>query len=202
MRIDKVQPAKSHLQELSDTLKKMDADTCAAFVGAVSTMLVDCFRNDGILYAIGNGGSATQASHFAAEFIGRYKSSRPPLPAVSLTSDGAAMTCISNDYGYEHVYARQIEALGRAGDLLCLLSTSGTSKNIRRAMRAAQLVPMLIFAITGNGSGARFHNSICHLRIPSSDTAVIQEITLAVLHEIVSETEIQLNTAKDCQWTE
>lgn len=131
----------------------------------------------------GNGGSASDSEHFAAELLGRYKRERPGLPCIALTKDSATVTAIANDYGYDEVFARQVGALGKAGDVLIAISTSGRSKNVIRAIQAAQLKRMTVISLTGGDGGdmALMDPSI-DLRAASYVTARIQEVHGLMLH--------------------
>jgi len=137
----------------------------------------------------GNGGSAADAQHIAAEIIGRYKKDRPAYAAIALTTDTSALTAISNDYGFEQVFARQVAGLGRRGDLLLALSTSGRSSNILTALRVAHEHGLVTIGFTGT-KGAGMGVACNHLLVaPSDDTAVIQQIHLAIAHGICDEIE-------------
>src|SRR5512141_3426727 len=138
---------------------------------------------------IGNGGSAADAQHMAAEIVGRYKQDRPAYAAIALTTDTSALTAISNDYGFEQVFARQIAGLGQRGDVLLALSTSGRSANILAALRTARERGLLTIGFTGaQGEGL---GALCdHLLVaPSEDTPVVQQIHLAIAHGICDEIE-------------
>ena len=141
------------------------------------------------LLLVGNGGSAADAQHIAAEIVGRYKRERPAYPAIALTTDTSALTAISNDYGFEQVFARQIAGLGRKGDVLLALSTSGRSANILTALRVAHEHGLITIGFTGAKGAAR--GVACnHLLVaPSDDTPIIQQIHLAVAHGICDEIE-------------
>jgi D-sedoheptulose 7-phosphate isomerase len=147
-----------------------------------ATLIVESIRAGGKVLVCGNGGSAAEAQHFAAELVGRYKRERRPLPAIALTTDTSVLTAIGNDYSFEEVFVRQIQAIGSEGDVLVLLSTSGISQNIRRTLYPAidQGVEPLI-VITGEKGSKNWTSAIA---IPSSDTALVQEMTLSVLHSI------------------
>ena len=139
----------------------------------------------------GNGGSATDAAHIAAEFVGRYKRERTPLPAIALATDIAAITCIANDYGYDELFARQVRAHGQKGDIAVGISTSGNSPNVLKGIEAARECGMITVAWTG-GTGGKLAGLVDHpFVVPSTVTARIQEshITLGhVLCELVEET--------------
>jgi D-sedoheptulose 7-phosphate isomerase len=141
------------------------------------------------LLLVGNGGSAADAQHIAAEIVGRYKRERPAYPAIALTTDTSALTAISNDYGFEQVFARQIAGLGRRGDVLLALSTSGRSPNILTALRVAHEHGLITIGFTGS-KGAAMGVACNHFLVaPSDDTPVIQQIHLAVAHGICDEIE-------------
>lgn len=140
--------------------------------------------------ACGNGGSAADAQHFVAELVGRFsaKSKRPPLPAISLSSDPSVLTCIANDYGYEEVFARQVSAHGRPGDVLLAISTSGLSSNVIEAARRARSIGMHVVGMSGRpalsavGPGSlRAHCDVL-VSVPSDETRTIQEVHGAILH--------------------
>ena len=136
------------------------------------------------LLIVGNGGSAADAQHIAAEIIGRYRRDRPAYAAIALTTDTSALTAISNDYGFERVFARQVEALGQRGDVLLALSTSGHSPNVLAALRAARTCGLLTIGFTG-ANGRAMGADCDHLLIaPADEAAIIQQIHLAVAHGI------------------
>jgi D-sedoheptulose 7-phosphate isomerase len=163
------------------------ADAVTAVAGAV----VDSYRAGGKLILFGNGGSAGDAQHIAAEFVGRFQLERDPLPAIALTVNGSAITAIANDYGYDQVFARQLRALGAPGDVAVGISTSGGSANVIAALEAARSGGLVTVGLTGGDGGAI--PSMCDhcLVVPSGDTPRIQEghILLAhVLCELVETT--------------
>lgn len=145
-------------------------------------LLIDAFAAGHRLYTFGNGGSAADAQHLAAELVGRYRRTRRPLPAVALTVDPSVMTCIGNDYGYHDVFARQVEALAGPGDVVAAFTTSGTSPNVVLGLRAArrQGATTLLFA-SGSGADAAEHADHA-LLVPARATARIQEMHLLTLH--------------------
>jgi D-sedoheptulose 7-phosphate isomerase len=156
----------------------------------VARLIAQAFREGHKVLLFGNGGSATDASHIAAEFVGRYHRSRAPLPAIALGSDQAAMTCIANDWEYAEIFARQLRALGQKGDIAIAISTSGNSPNVLRAAEAARELNLITVAWTG-GKGGKLAGLVDHpFVVPSTVTARIQEshITLGhVLCEMVEE---------------
>jgi D-sedoheptulose 7-phosphate isomerase len=163
--------------------------TMMAAAREIAQVIVHGLRCGHKLLLIGNGGSAGDAQHIAAEIVGRYKKERPAYAAIALTTDTSALTAISNDYGFEQVYARQVEGLGRRDDMLLALSTSGRSPNILAALRVAHEHGLITIGFTG-AKGATMGAACDHLLVaPSDDTPVIQQIHLAVAHGICDEVE-------------
>jgi D-sedoheptulose 7-phosphate isomerase len=165
-----------------------DASLLAA-ARKIAEVIVTALRGGNKLLTVGNGGSAADAQHIAAEIVGRYKQDRPACAAMALTTDTSALTAIANDYGFEQVFARQVAGLGRPGDVLLALSTSGRSPNILAALRAARERGLTTIGFTGRQGEAL--GVLCdHLLVaPSEDTAIIQQIHLAVAHGICDEIE-------------
>ena len=154
-------------------------------IGALAEIcraVVDGLSAGGQVLTAGNGGSAADAQHLAEELIGRYRAPRPPLAAICLVADGPALTCIANDYGFDDIFSRQVEALGRPGDLLIVFSTSGLSANINRALRMARSKGMRTIGLLGRTGGEAL--ALCDLAwvVPHEDTARIQEIHGLLLH--------------------
>ncbi|MFC2587550.1 MAG: D-sedoheptulose 7-phosphate isomerase [Campylobacter sp.] len=145
---------------------------------------IDTLKSGGKILICGNGGSAADAQHFAAELTGRYKTERGALAGIALTTDTSAITAIGNDYGYDLVFSRQLEALGRKGDLLVAISTSGNSKNVLNALEFAHKSGIKTLGFSGKGGGLM--NELCdiNLVVPSSDTARIQEMHIFFVHTI------------------
>jgi D-sedoheptulose 7-phosphate isomerase len=159
----------------------LERDTIAALVRAAES-LAATFRNGGKLLVFGNGGSAADATHLAAELVGRFLLERPGLPAVSLSDNASAVTSIANDYAYERVFARQVEALGRPGDVALGISTSGRSANVLAGLEAGRAGGLVTLALTG-GDGGRMGDlaDVC-IVVPSGDTPRIQEGHTLVAH--------------------
>jgi D-sedoheptulose 7-phosphate isomerase len=155
----------------------------------IAAAIIAALRSGNKLLIIGNGGSAADAQHIAGEIIGRYKQDRPACAAMALTTDTSALTAIANDYGFEQLFARQLEGLGQRGDVLLALSTSGRSPNILAALRTARERGLVTIGFTGAKGGAL--GTLCdHLLVsPSEDTPVVQQIHLAVAHGICDEIE-------------
>lgn len=156
----------------------------APLAGAIEVM-TQCLLNNGKILACGNGGSAADAQHFAAELVNRFEMERPPLAAVALTTDSSTLTSIANDYDYLQVFSKQVRALGQAGDVLLAISTSGNSPNVIDAITAAHERDMRVVALTGKGGGRMgelLHPGDVHLCVPADRTARIQEVHLLALH--------------------
>jgi D-sedoheptulose 7-phosphate isomerase len=172
---------KSHSEELKAALK--DLKQFHQQIEVVFSHLKEAFLKGHIVYIAGNGGSATQAQHLSDEMVGRYKSNRPPYPVVALTADSAVLTCIGNDFGYEHVFARQLEALGKQGDVFIGLSTSGTSPNVLAAVEVAKAKGMTVIGLTGPKGKLREVADYV-IEAPAASTARMQELHLHAIHMI------------------
>jgi D-sedoheptulose 7-phosphate isomerase len=149
--------------------------------------MTECLRAGGKVMACGNGGSAADAQHFAAELIGRFERERQELAAIALTTDTSILTAVGNDYSYDEIFSKQVRGLGKKGDILIGISTSGNSKNVVRAIEAAKKMGIKIIALTGNGGGkiaSLLDADDIHLCAPSTRTARIQETHLVLLHAI------------------
>ncbi len=164
--------------ELRETL----ITQCAEAINEGAQALCRCFQDGHKLLLLGNGGSAADAQHIAAEFVGRFVKERIPLPAIALTTDTSALTAIGNDYGYEQVFSRQVRALGQAGDVLIAISTSGRSPSVLEAVKAAHDLGMIVIGLTGGTGGALAETADVALVVPSRNTARIQECHLAIEH--------------------
>lgn len=149
--------------------------------------MTDCLHVGGKVMACGNGGSAADAQHFAAELIGRFERERQELAAIALTTDSSILTAIGNDYSYDEIFSKQVRGLGKKGDILLGISTSGNSKNVVKAIEAAKKMGIKIIALTGNGGGkiaSLLDADDIHLCAPSTRTARIQETHLVLLHAL------------------
>lgn len=153
-------------------------------ISAVGIKMQDCIKSGGKILIMGNGGSAADSQHIAAEIVGRFKKERKGMPAIALTTDTSILTSVGNDYGYDYIFARQVEALCRPEDLVIGITTSGNSANVVRAMEAAKEIGATTVGLTG-GSGGKL-NAICdfNLVMPSSVTARIQEAHIFVGHSL------------------
>lgn len=174
----------------SARVKEQFARDHAERAAQVAKLMAEAFRDGYKILLFGNGGSATDAAHIAAEFVGRYRRDRMPLPALALATDIAAITCIANDYGYEELFARQVRAHGRKGDIAIAISTSGNSPNVLRGAAAARDCGMTTVAWTGANGGKLAGLVDYPFVVPSTVTSRIQEshITLGhILCELVEE---------------
>ena len=181
------------LRETADTLQAMSGDAAlhAAMANVAAACIAALRQGNKILFA-GNGGSAADAQHLAGELVSRFNYDRPGLPAFSLSTDTSVLTAIGNDYGYERLFARQIEAIGHAGDILFAISTSGRSPNILNAVRVAREKGLVTIGLTGRGGGEL--SGLCDhcLRTPSDLTPRIQEGHITIGHTICYLIEQQL----------
>jgi D-sedoheptulose 7-phosphate isomerase len=154
-------------------------------LAATAQAMASCLQADGKILCCGNGGSAADAQHFAAELINRFEMERPPLAAVALTTDSSVLTSIANDYDYNQIFFKQVLGLGRAGDVLLAISTSGNSVNVVAAIEAAHTRKMVVVALTGRDGGkmgAMLKQGDIHICVPDKVTARIQEVHLLSLH--------------------
>lgn len=169
----------------SADLKYAAAEILTKPIADAVNALVGCITSGGKVLACGNGGSAADAQHFAAEFVGRFERERPGLAAVALTTDTSILTAIGNDYDFNAIFAKQVQALGAPGDILLCFSTSGNSANVLAAIDAARAKEMTVIALTGrNGGKTRelLTETDVHICVPHERTARIQEVHLLVLH--------------------
>lgn len=175
---------RSHFEEGVELRRRM-AETMPQQIARAGEALAAALEAGRKALACGNGGSAADCQHFAAELVGRFERERPGLPAVALTVDSSALTAIANDYDFDRVFAKQVEALGQAGDVLLAISTSGNSRNVIEAVKVAQARGLVVIALTGRDGGAMakmlrpadFHLNVAHPR-----TMRVQEIHLLAIH--------------------
>ena len=179
-----VEHLRTHFEEGIELRTRM-AKTLPAEIARAGEALARALQSGGKALACGNGGSAADSQHFAAELVGRFERERPGLPGIALTVDTSALTAIANDYDYDRVFSKQVEALGTAGDVLLAISTSGNSKNCVEAIKSAQAKGLVVIALTGRDGGAMgrmvrandFHLNVSHPR-----TMRVQEVHLLVIH--------------------
>ena len=182
-----------HFRE-SIALKQASASLAPAIVGA-GRALTECLLNDGKILSCGNGGSAADAQHFSGEMLGRFEMERPGLPAVALTTDSSALTAIANDFQYADIFAKQVRALGQAGDVLLAISTSGNSANVLRAVNTAHERSLRVVALTGRDGGTiaqALNADDIELRVPAQRTARIQEVHILIIHALCDLVDAQL----------
>ena len=182
--IDHVERIRGHFAD-SALLKQEAAQTMAEPIARAGALMTDCLFADGKILACGNGGSASDAQHFAAELVGRFERERPELPAISLATDTSLLTAVANDYAFEQVFAKQVRALGAKGDVLLAISTSGNSPNVIEAINAAHEHELAVVALTGKGGGRigeLLRDGDVHLCVPHTRTARIQEVHLTTIH--------------------
>jgi D-sedoheptulose 7-phosphate isomerase len=169
----------SHLETITAVIGSMENDIATA-----STIIVEALKNGNKVLLCGNGGSAADAQHIAAELTGRYKTERRGLPGIALTTDTSALTAIGNDYGYDRVFDRQVESLANKGDVIIGISTSGNSKNVVSALKLGQDLGCKTVGFTGRDGGAM--NDVCNINlvVPSNNTPRIQEMHILFGHTI------------------
>ncbi len=158
----------------------VESEVCR--IAEAAQMIINSIKSGGKLLLFGNGGSAADSQHMAAELVGRFKKERVGLPAIALTTNTSSLTAIANDYSYESVFSRQIEALGKAGDVAVGISTSGDSKNVTEAARKAKRMGLKFIALTGGSGGVLAGLSDLAIVVPSKDTPRIQECHLLIIH--------------------
>jgi D-sedoheptulose 7-phosphate isomerase len=182
--MDLISRISQHFTDSAQT--KLEAiEMLAAPIAGATELMVGALINNGKILACGNGGSAADAQHFAAELVGRFEMERQGLAAIALTTDSSIMTAVANDYGYNAVFEKQVRALGQPGDILLAISTSGNSTSVIEAIRAAHDNDLHVVALTGKGGGeigALLRDSDIHLCVPSDRTARIQEVHLLAIH--------------------
>jgi len=182
--VDTIHRIRAHFTD-SAQLKLAVVDALAPQIARAAALMTECFLADRKILACGNGGSASDAQHFAAEMVGRFERERPELPAISLATDTSILTAVANDYDFAQVFARQVRALGGVGDVLLAISTSGNSGNVVAAVEAAQERDMRIVALTGRDGGRvgeLLTSRDVHLCVPHTVTARIQEVHILAIH--------------------
>lgn len=166
-------------------VKRRAMETLIPVIAGAAALGIDTLRGGGKILACGNGGSAGDAQHFSAELINRFERERPALPAIALTTDSSTLTAIANDYAWEQVFSKQVAALGRPGDCLLAISTSGNSANVLAAIRSAHQHGLRVIALSGRDGGAMAQllgAGDVEIRVPATRTARIQEVHLLVIH--------------------
>lgn len=182
--MDLIKRISNHFTD-SAQVKLKAMEVLAAPLSLTAELMAGCLRSGGKILACGNGGSAADAQHFSAELLNRFEMERPPLAAIALTTDSSTLTSIGNDYHFDQVFSKQVMGLGRPGDVLLAISTSGNSPNVLQAIEAAHARGMKIVALTGKQGGkmaAMLRDGDINLCVPSDKTARIQEVHLICLH--------------------
>jgi len=179
-----------HRKVIEKTLEYINKD-----LKDVGQIIVDCIGGSGCLFWCGNGGSAADSQHLAAELVGRFKKNRKPLRSVALTTDSSVLTCIANDFSYEEIFSRQIEALARKDDVLIVISTSGVSANITKALGVCKLLGVKTIALLGKDGGQARSLADYSIVIPSESTARIQEAHILIGHILCDLIENELGLA-------
>ncbi len=181
MSIERIQ------QQFTDSVEtKLAArDALPEYIAAAADVMFEALSNGNKILACGNGGSAADCQHFAAELVGRFERERPELPAIALTTDSSILTAIGNDYNFDAIFSKQVRALGHEGDVLLAITTSGNSGNVLAAIEAAHERGMHVIALTGKGGGkvnAALGELDVHICVPADRTARIQEVHLLTIH--------------------
>ena len=179
----------------SADLKYAAAEILSRPIADAVSAVVGCITAGGKVLACGNGGSASDAQHFAAEFIGRFERERPGLAAIALTTDSSILTAVGNDYSFTEIFSKQVQALGAPGDVLLAITTSGNSANVLAAVEAAHAKEMTVIALTGRGGGKMnelLTETDVHICVPHERTARIQEVHILALHCLCDAVDLQL----------
>ena len=185
-----------HLNQHESTLNTLKLDENLNQISKIASILINCLKNDGTIFFCGNGGSASDSQHLAAELVGRYKNNRRPLKSIALNNDSAVMTCIANDFGYENIFSRQISCLASKKDILFIISTSGNSKNINNAIDAAKEMGLITIGLLGKNGGDSAKKVDSSIIIDSDITARIQEMHIMIGHMLCDLIETGLNLKK------
>jgi len=184
----------AHFQESAD-LKLKSAAALSSPISQAIELMFSALSNGNKILACGNGGSAADCQHFAAELVGRFERERFPLPAIALTTDTSILTAVANDYSFREIFSKQVQAFGQAGDILLAMSTSGNSANVLAAVEAALEREMRVVAFTGKDGGALaklLTDADVHINVPHSRTARIQEVHLVAIHCICDGIDVAL----------
>jgi len=188
------QRIEQHFIDSAD-LKYQSAQVLSKPIAQAIQAILACVTSGGKVLACGNGGSAADAQHFSAEFVGRFERERPELGAIALTTDTSIITAIANDYDFTSIFSRQVRALGQSGDVLLAISTSGNSANVLAAIEAAHQRDMVVVALTGRGGGKMNQallDTDVHICVPHDRTARVQEVHLLTIHCLCDGVDVQL----------
>jgi D-sedoheptulose 7-phosphate isomerase len=189
----------AHFQESAE-LKLKSAQILAQPIAQAIELMFNALSNGNKILACGNGGSAGDAQHFAAELVGRFERERFPLPGIALTTDTSIITAVGNDYSFNEIFSKQVQAFGQAGDILLAISTSGNSGNVVAAVEAALEREMRVVALTGKDGGKlgqMLTDADVHINVPHSRTARIQEVHLVAIHSICDGIDVALFGEED-----
>lgn len=197
---DALDVVRRRLAESTALTRRVLESDCADQIVAAAEAIATCIRSGGKVLFFGNGGSSMDAGHLSAELLGRFRRRRRPLAAVTLSDQTAAVTAIANDYGFEEVFARQIEGLGRPGDVAVALSTSGNSRNVVRALEQAHRLGLVTVALTGADGGQSAALAKISVRIPADDSALIQEASMHLGHSLCELVEARFAGADEPPW--
>jgi len=189
-------PIHDSLLELS-RLAVQVADVQEAQISRAAQLVMGCLDTGNKVLVCGNGGSAADAQHFAAELVGKMARQRRALPAISLAADSSVVTALANDYGYDNVFARQVEGLGKAGGVLAVISTSGHSANVLKALETAQKIGLRTIALVGEGGDPALDNCDVCIHVPSSNAQRVQELHTAILHAICDYIEARIDLSHE-----
>ena len=179
----------------SADLKYAAAEILSRPIADAVNAVVGCITGGGKVLVCGNGGSASDAQHFAAEFVGRFERERPGLAAIALTVDSSILTAVGNDYDFNQIFSKQVQALGQPGDVLIAITTSGNSANVLAAVEAAHAKEMTVIALTGRGGGKmnqQLSDTDVHICVPHERTARIQEVHILAIHCLCDAVDLQL----------
>ena len=189
----------AHFQESAE-LKMKSATLLAQPISQAIELMFNALSNGNKILSCGNGGSAGDSQHFAAELVGRFERERFPLPAIALTTDTSIITAVGNDYSFNEIFSKQVQAFGQAGDILLAISTSGNSANVLAAVEAALEREMRVVALTGKDGGKlgqMLTDADVHINVPHSRTARIQEVHLVAIHSICDGLDVALFGEED-----
>ena len=178
-----IDDVKNSLIEHLETVKLLSDDSLQS-ICSFAVVICDSLSKGGTLFLCGNGGSASDSQHIAAELVGRFTVNRDTLRTIALTTDTSVLTCISNDFSYDEIFSRQLQALARPGDVLLVLSTSGNSSNVIKALSASASIGVVSIALLGKNGGLAKNNADFSLTVPSYSTARIQEVHILIGHII------------------
>lgn len=182
--MDRIDRIKSHFEDSIQT-KTLSMEMLPEILGLAGEALVQALLSGNKILSCGNGGSAGDAQHFSSEMLNRFETERPGLPAMALTTDSSTLTSIANDYSYDEIFSKQVNALGQENDVLLAISTSGNSRNVNLAIQAAHDRQMTVVALSGKTGGEMtelLNDKDVEIRVPSDSTARIQEVHLLVIH--------------------